>query len=107
MPGCLPDPGFSLHDSVRILDFSGVRTFLSQPRNPVAADVSPRHLLRSERRLAPSHVGGYEVKRGGGFHACAEILAVGWAKVTESVRQDAWRAIEEIIAAAREMLRRW
>ena len=45
--------------------------------------------------------------RGGGFHACAEILAVGWAKVTESVRQDAWRAIEEIIAAAREMLRRW
>jgi len=33
---------------------------LSQPRNLVAADVSPRHLLRSERRLAPTHVGGYD-----------------------------------------------
>ena len=43
------------------LRFFGARTFLSQPRNLVAADVSPRHLLRSERRLAPTHVGGYEV----------------------------------------------
>ena len=33
----------------------------SQPHNLVAADVSPRHLLRSERRLAPTHVGGYGV----------------------------------------------
>ena len=49
-----PPPG-----SVRILDFSE-RTFLSQPRNLVAADVSPRHLLGSERRLAPTHVGDYD-----------------------------------------------
>jgi len=34
---------------------------LSPPRNLVAADVSRRHLLRSERRLAPTHVGGYGV----------------------------------------------
>ena len=34
---------------------------MSEPRNLVATDASPRHLLLSERRLAPTHVGGYEV----------------------------------------------
>ena len=57
-----PQPSKTLTSrTVRILDLSGARTYLSQPRNLVAADVSPRHLLRSERRLAPTHVGGYEV----------------------------------------------
>ena len=43
---------------MRILDFSGI---LVAAHNLVVAHVSPHHLLRSERRLAPTHVGGYKV----------------------------------------------